>query len=324
MVAWELEPKLWPSARYQFCSLLTWRALALLIARRAMQTANMSQRERLGRRERLDRWWWFKHWFKQKKEDGSGSERLGRLALTEHYNHLRWHFHCIVVSWLLLFVSIFFFCFFEAERACCCSCSGVASTEVRIEWRKGQLVAASIFFLQFWSTRVMHVLADGDSPPPTNIPIAPSVIGDDLSVFVFLLFFTVLFPFARHHDAVFSPFVCDFHIIILTTYPHPFCFPRFPLDCCSDALVQRKPETVGEKERLTRNERGIAFLHLENEIRIFEASTSSRRMKKEISSFSSFVFLSFWTFHFERFVFLRVPRDKTEYFPEISEISEMK
>ena len=112
MVAWELEPKLWPSARYQFCSLLTWRALALLIARRAMQTANMSQRERLGRRERLDRWWWFKHWFKQKKEDGSGSERLGRLALTEHYNHLRWHFHCIVVSWLLLFVSIFFFLFF--------------------------------------------------------------------------------------------------------------------------------------------------------------------------------------------------------------------
>lgn len=76
--------------------------------------------------------------------------------------------------------------------------------------------------------------ADGDSPPPTNIPIAPSVIGDDLSVFVFLLFFTVLFPFARHHDAVFSPFVCDFHIIILTTYPHPFCFPRFPLDCCSE------------------------------------------------------------------------------------------
>ena len=90
----------------------------------------------------------------------------------------------------------------------------------------------------------------------------------------------------------------------------------------STAVV--KPETVGEKERLTRNERGIAFLHLENEIRIFEASTSSRRMKKEISSFSSFVFLSFWTFHFERFVFLRVPRDKTEYFPEISEISEMK
>ena len=80
----------------------------------------------------------------------------------------------------------------------------------------------------------MHVLADGDSPPPTNIPIAPSVIGDDLSVFVFLLFFTVLFPFARHHDAVFSPFVCDFHIIILITYPHPFCFPRFPLDCCSE------------------------------------------------------------------------------------------
>ena len=46
--------------------------------------------------------------------------------------------------------------------------------------------------------------------------------------------FLIFSPFARPHDAVFSPFVCDFHIIILTTYPHPFCFPRFPLDCCSE------------------------------------------------------------------------------------------
>ena len=50
-------------------------------------------------------------------------------------------------------------------------------------------------------TRVMHVLSRWDSPPPTNIPIAPSVIGDKLSRYSF----SYLFPSARPHDAVFSP-----------------------------------------------------------------------------------------------------------------------
>lgn len=144
-------------------------------------------------------------------------------------------------------------------------------------------MAASIFFLQFWSTRVMHVLADGDSPPPTNIPIAPSVIGDDLSVFVFLSFprsLVLMMP-------------CFPPLCVISTSSSSPLIPIHSVSRVSLSTAVVKPETVGEKERLTRNERGIAFLHLENEIRIFEASTSSRRMKKEISSFSSFVFLSF-------------------------------
>ena len=129
----------------------------------------------------------------------------------------------------------------------------------------------------------MHVLADGDSPPPTNIPIAPSVIGDDLSVFVFLSFprsLVLMMP-------------CFPPLCVISTSSSSPLIPIHSVSRVSLSTAVVKPETVGEKERLTRNERGIAFLHLENEIRIFEASTSSRRMKKEISSFSSFVFLSF-------------------------------
>ena len=215
MVAWELEPKLWPSARYQFCSLLTWRALVLLIARRAMHTANMSQRERLGRRERLDRWWWFKHWFKQKKEDGSGSERLGRLALTEHYNHLRWHFHCIVVSWLLLFVSIFFFVFLKRRGLVVALVLALRRRRFGSNDGRDSSWLLPYSFFNSGARAWCMCSADGDSPRRRIYPLRPRWLGT-ISRYSFSYLFPVrssswcrVFPlcvwFPHHHPHHLSP-----------------------------------------------------------------------------------------------------------------------